>query len=178
MFPHWSRRRRERTPSWIRNSFFQGFESSFDLQYPWRSTRRAEVYKSDRDQEVPYHICRFTLDFSTTMTLFTKSTPRTDRCDHRRRGLAIVPIVEPISVRKSLPTINRCNDVFPTSVSPRRRTLYFTSKDLSLDIDRRCRSPVMNRSLFELARRNTIRHSSDSTRSTPTESSSNRPTKV
>ncbi len=50
-------------------------------------------------------------------------------------------MVAPISVRKSFPAIKRCNDVFPTSVSPSSKTLYLTSNKFSLppfDIDRGC----------------------------------------
>lgn len=49
-------------------------------------------------------------------------------------------MVEPIVGRKSFPAAKRCNEVLPTVVSPRSKTLYFTSNKLSLpefDIGRR-----------------------------------------
>ena len=92
------------------------------------------------------------------MILFTKSTPKSQRNDFRGTSLDL-PIVAPISVRKSFPAINRCNDVFPTSVSPNSKTLYFTSKRflslISFVIDR-CISLRLNECRLERQRNHPI----------------------
>ena len=43
-----------------------------------------------------------------------------------------LPIVDPISGRKSWPAMNRCKELFPTRESPSSKTLYLTSEEGSL----------------------------------------------
>ena len=102
-----------------------------------RRTLEIRLFDINSPSFFSYQICKFIFDCSTGIILFTKSTPRTvanwlppPSLVERERERDI-PTVAPISVRKSLPAIKRCNDVLPTSVSPRRRTLYLTSNKFS-----------------------------------------------